>query len=77
MGLNKITLLDNGDWQGVYSGDQIVHQGHDIPDHVWLQLIHESDHDEVERVLVYDMRECDRFPNFLSDWRPCDGEAAP
>lgn len=40
----KIELIENesGDWVIVKKDGKVYHEGHDVPNHIWLELLNES-----------------------------------
>jgi hypothetical protein len=39
---------DGGDWSGIYLNGRLIHDGHDIPDHVWIALFAQASFEHIE-----------------------------
>lgn len=37
----ELTTNESGDWSILEVNGEIVHSGHSVPDHIWLELISE------------------------------------
>ncbi len=35
----RLVSVDSGDWVSLYLNDTLIHEGHNIPDHVWISVI--------------------------------------
>lgn len=71
--MNKVTIVDGDDWQGLYLNGYLHHQGHSIPLHVVGDLVNytaagEGIHEWVNIEVDYEwMAEVGHLPNDIKD----------
>ena len=44
----RVVVTPDWDWQALYVDGKCVHQGHDIPEHVWMEYLDAGEPIEVD-----------------------------